>query len=52
MVGSFPAMLGLVMMGVLQTILLSVMAVIISLVFIALGAKTKRLIAPSAHASV
>ena len=46
------AMLGLVMMGVLQTILLSVMAVIISLVFIALGAKTKRLIAPSAHASV
>jgi hypothetical protein len=51
-VGSFPAMLGLVMFGVLQTILLSVMAVIISLVFIALGAKTKRSIEPSAHAGV
>jgi hypothetical protein len=51
-VGSFPAMLGLVMFGVLQTILLSLMAVIISLVFVALGAKTKRSIAPSAHASV
>jgi hypothetical protein len=50
-VGSFPAMMGLVMSSVLQTIVLSLTAVIISLVFIALGAKTRRSIAPSATAN-
>ena len=51
-VGSFPAMVGLLMTGALQTISLSLLAVIISLVFVALGAKTKRSIAPSARAGV
>jgi hypothetical protein len=51
-VGSFPAMVGLLMTGALQTISLSLMAVIVSLVFVALGAKTKRSIASSAHAGV
>jgi hypothetical protein len=48
-VGSFPAMFGLLMGGALQTISLSLMAVVVSLVFVALGAKTKRSIAPSAR---
>jgi hypothetical protein len=51
-VGSFPAMIGLLITGALQTISLSLLAVIVSLVFVALGAKTKRSIAPSAHAGV
>jgi hypothetical protein len=41
-VGSLPAMVGLLMGGALQTISLSLMTVIVSLVFVALGAKTKR----------
>jgi hypothetical protein len=41
-VGSLPAMIGLLMGGALQTISLSLMTVIVSLVFVALGAKTKR----------
>jgi ABC-type arginine transport system permease subunit len=41
-VGSFPAMVGLLMTGALQTISLSLMTVIVSLVFVALGAKIKR----------
>jgi hypothetical protein len=46
-IGSFPAMVGLLMMGVLQSLLLVLMTVVVSLVFIALGAKTKRSIALS-----
>jgi hypothetical protein len=41
-VGSFPAMISLLMTGALQTISLSLMTVIVSLVFVALGAKIKR----------
>jgi hypothetical protein len=41
-VGSFPAMISLLMTGALQTISLSLLAVIVSLLFVALGAKTKR----------
>jgi hypothetical protein len=46
MIGSFPAMVGLLMIGVLQSFLLVLMTVIVSLVFVALGTKTKRSIAP------
>jgi hypothetical protein len=41
-VGSFPAMISLLMTSALQTISVSLMAVIVSLIFVALGAKTKR----------
>jgi hypothetical protein len=44
--GSFPAMIGLLLIGALQTIALSLLTVIVSLVFIALGAKTKRSVTP------
>jgi hypothetical protein len=49
-IGSFPAMIGLLMIGVLQSLLLLLLTVVVSLVFIALGAKTKRSIAPSVSA--
>jgi hypothetical protein len=47
-IGSFPAMIRLVMTGALETVSLSLLTVIVSLVFIALAAKTKRTVAASA----
>jgi hypothetical protein len=44
-IGSLPAMIGLVMFSVLQTVMLSLFAVILSLVFIALRTKTGHAVA-------
>ena len=48
--GSFPGMIGLVFGGILQTLLLTLMAVIASLLFIALGTHVRRHARPSAEA--
>ena len=48
--GSFPGMIGLVFSGILQTLLLTLMAVIASLLFIALGTHVRRHARPSAEA--